>query len=144
MQFLSEDTVLLDAKATTAEEAIRLAGNLLVSTGKVRPSYIEAMIKGYRDIGPYIVLAPGIAAPHARPEDGALTKGLSLIRLQEPVKFGHPTNDPVRIVCALAGTDNTGHLEMLQYLASVLGDPDRVKGILTVKNFQEFSRLLEQ
>ncbi|MHB1407274.1 MAG: PTS sugar transporter subunit IIA [Desulfitobacteriaceae bacterium] len=143
MQLLNEAVVLLNAEAKTAEEAIRLAGDLLVKAGKVRESYVNAMVKGFNEVGPYIVIAPGIAAPHARPEHGVIEKCLSFVRLQEPVKFGHPTNDPVQIICAIGGVDSSGHIEMLQYLASILGDPDKIKQILTVKNYKEFIKLIE-
>lgn len=143
MQLLNEAVVLLNAEAKTAEEAIRLAGDLLVKAGKVRESYVNAMVNGFNEVGPYIVIAPGIAAPHARPEHGVIEKCLSFVRLQEPVKFGHPTNDPVQIICAIGGVDSSGHVEMLQYLASILGDPDKVKQILTVKNYKEFIKLIE-
>lgn len=143
MQLLNEAVVLLNAEAKTAEEAIRLAGDLLVKAGKVRESYVNAMVNGFNEVGPYIVIAPGIAAPHARPEHGVIEKCLSFVRLQEPVKFGHPTNDPVQIICAIGGVDSSGHIEMLQYLASILGDPDKIKQILTVKNYKEFIKLIE-
>ena len=143
MQLLKEDVVLLNAEARTTEEAIRLAGNLLVNTGQVRESYVDAMVKGFNEVGAYIVIAPGIATPHARPENGVIEKCLSFVRLQEPVKFGHPTNDPVQIVCAFGGVDSTGHIEMLQYIASILGDFDKVSRILAAKNYKEFIKLLE-
>lgn len=143
LQLLTEDVVLLDAEVKTPEEAIRLAGNLLVRAGTVHESYVDAMVKGFQEIGPYIVLAPGIATPHARPEHGVIAKCLSFIRLKEPVKFGHPTNDPVQIVCAIGGVDNTGHIEMLQYLASILGGDEKVQRILEAKSYQELIKVTE-
>lgn len=137
---LSQQMVLLDAKANSAEEVIRLAGELLVNTGKVKSAYVDAMVNGYRDIGPYIVLAPGIAIPHARPEHGVKEQCISLVRLSEPVAFGHPFNDPVQLVCAIGGVDNTGHITMLQALADVLGDPIRLRRIMEAVNYQELEQ----
>ena len=42
----------------------------MVDAGFTEPTYTEAMIDVVRDMGPYIVLAPGLAMPHARPEMG--------------------------------------------------------------------------
>jgi mannitol/fructose-specific phosphotransferase system IIA component (Ntr-type) len=140
---LSQEVVRLDAEAKTAEEAIRLAGSLLVEAGKAEAGYVDAMVKGFREIGPYIVLAPGIAIPHARPEHGVKEQCLSLVRLKEPVVFGHPANDPVRLVCAIGGVDNTGHIGMLQALASVLGDANKLQGIMEAATFSELQRAIQ-
>jgi ascorbate PTS system EIIA or EIIAB component len=137
MLALTEKVIRLDVEATTPEEAIRQAGALLVADNKVEERYIDAMVKGFNDVGPYIVLAPLIAIPHARPEHGVLEQGVSLVRLKTPVVFGHPTNDPVQIVCAICGTDSTSHIGMLQSLAAVLGNKEKLETILTTKSKEE-------
>ncbi len=43
----------------------------------------------------HIVIAPGIALPHARPEDGVIDSTVAVVRLAEPVNFGNEDNDPV-------------------------------------------------
>lgn len=134
---LNQNLILLDVEAASAEEAIRKAGALLVEEGKVEDRYVDAMVKGFQDVGPYIVLAPGIAIPHARPEHGALEQSVSLIRLKTPVEFGHPTNDPVQLVCAISGTDPTSHIGMLQSLAAVLGDKSKLAAIMEAKTNEE-------
>jgi ascorbate PTS system EIIA or EIIAB component len=142
MSILNERLVALEVEADTAEEAIRKSGELLMNEGKVEQTYVDAMVKGYKDIGPYIVLAPGIAIPHARPEHGVNEQCLSIVRLKEPVAFDHPTNDPVRLVCAIGGTDNHGHIEMLRSLSESLGDQAKLEGMLKAKNYEEFSSYL--
>lgn len=121
---IDERLVRLDVTARDAEEAITLAGRLLVDAERVTPAYVEAMLEAFRTLGPYVVLAPNIAMPHARPEHGALREGVAVLRLAEPVAFGHPDNDPVRVVLPLAGTDPVAHIEVLRRLARVLMDPD--------------------
>jgi len=101
------------------EDAVRKAGELLLSKGKVRPEYIDAMIKVTKELGPYAVIAPGVALPHARPEDGALNIGLSILILKQPVYFGSP-NDPVYIVIGFSAIDKKSHLCLLKDLAEVL------------------------
>ena len=137
MLALTDKLISLDVEAETPEEAIRQAGALLVAGNKVEERYIDAMVKGYKDVGAYIVLAPLIAVPHARPEHGVLEQGVSLVRLKSPVVFGHPTNDPVQIVCAICGIDSTSHIGMLQSLAAVLGNKEKLETILTTINKEE-------
>lgn len=144
MEALNHNLIRLDAEADTPEDAIRAAGALLAAENLVEERYIDAMVKGYKDVGPYIVLAPSIAIPHARPEHGALKTGFSMVRLKKPVAFGHPTNDPVTLVCAICGTDNTSHIGMLQSLAGILGDKKKLGIILSSKSKEEILSLLKE
>jgi ascorbate PTS system EIIA or EIIAB component len=142
MLTINKNLIQLDVEAETAEEAIRTAGKLLAAENKVEERYIDAMVKGFEDVGPYIVLAPSIAIPHARPEHGVLEQGFSLVRLKKPVVFGHPTNDPVQLVCAICGTDSTSHIGMLQSIAAVLGDKAKLEIILKSDSEEEILSIL--
>jgi ascorbate PTS system EIIA or EIIAB component len=121
---LDERTVRARVEAHSADDAIAAAGRLLVDTGAADEGYIGAMQAALREIGPYVVVAPGVAIPHARPEDGAHDVGVSVVTLSSPVAFGHDVNDPVDLVVAFAATDKTAHLEMLRQLAALLADHD--------------------
>lgn len=127
---IDESLVELDAHPDDAEHAIRLAGRLLVDGGLATEKYVEAMVTAYRELGPYIVLAPKIAMPHARPEHGALSEGIAVLRLASPLRFGHPENDPVSVVIPLVGVDADAHIAVLRKLSTVLIDPAAVATIL--------------
>lgn len=142
MTLLKKKAVLLDADINDPIEAIKVSGHLLMEARCATEEYVDAMIKGFQDVGPYIVIAPGIAIPHARPENGALKKGFSLLRLKNPIAFGHDKNDPVKLVCAIAGVGNTGHIEMLQEIAMILGDKERLNQILTAKSFGDLEKII--
>jgi len=101
---------------------VRKAGRFLISLGLAREPYPEAMVQCARDYGPYIVIAPGIAIPHARPEEGGLHEGIALIRLENPVSFGHPENDPVDLLFAFTAADSGGHVALMADLAGALAD----------------------
>jgi len=77
------------------------------------------------------VIAPGLAMPHARPNDSVLETGMSLVTLAEPVSFGHAKNDPVRVVFGLAALDHDKHLELLSEFAAKFSQPDFVNTLLT-------------
>jgi PTS system ascorbate-specific IIA component len=78
------------------------------------------MKKVMNELGPYCVIAPGIALLHARPEDGVKKACLSLITLKKPVPFGHSTNDPVDVVFTLGARNKEDHIEALAELADYL------------------------
>ncbi|MAT44232.1 MAG: PTS maltose transporter subunit IIBC [Anaerolineaceae bacterium] len=141
--YLTPEMVRLQIDVKDWEAAVRAAGNLLVDAGYVSPNYIEAMINAVHEMGPYMVLAPGLALAHARPEDGVLKMGISLVTLAKPVNFGSEANDPVNLVIAFGGTDHESHLGLLVTLASFLEDESRRKELASVKTYQELDQLIK-
>lgn len=128
----------------TREEAVYESGKLLVNAGKAKESYIDAMLSYLDEYGPYIVLTNGIAMPHARPEDGAIDVGFSLVLLDEPVNFGHADFDPVSLVIGLCAVDNKSHLNALKELVDIISNEEKVKKIMTASSKQEILTVLNE
>lgn len=114
--------IRLDVPASDWREAIRVAGDLLVSSGVASDSYTQSMIRTVEQHGPYIVITPGFALAHSRPDESVARTGMSFVRLATPVAFGHKSNDPVSIVVALAAIDDSAHRNALVDLAGILAD----------------------
>ena len=115
--------------ASSWPAAIRAAGQGLVDQGAAEARYVERCVAQVEEVGPYIVVAPGIALAHARPEDGALALGISVAVLDRPVAFGHAANDPVDVVLAFCSPDRDSHVGLLSALARRLaaGLADRLR-----------------
>jgi mannitol/fructose-specific phosphotransferase system IIA component (Ntr-type) len=128
-KLIRENLVAVDVEVDDWQEAIRAAGNLMVTDGAVEERFVDAMIRVATEFGPYIVVAPGIALPHARPEDGVIEASIAIVRLKTPVNFGNEDNDPVYLVVALAAVDQEQHIDGLRQLALVLGDDDKIIAI---------------
>ncbi|GAA3736053.1 PTS system ascorbate-specific IIA component [Spinactinospora alkalitolerans] len=129
-RLLPVEAVVTGIEAEDWRAAIRAAGELLVAAGATTGAYTEQMQRAVEEYGPYIVIAPGLALAHSRPSGAVLRDGLSWAGLASPVKFGHPRNDPVRLVIGLAALDHDGHSAALARLAGMLGDPDRREALL--------------
>lgn len=108
---------------------LRAAG-ALVGIGAATATYPSACIEVIEEHGPYIVLSPGLALVHARPETGGLQVAVAVTRLAEPVSFGHSRNDPVDLVVAFCTPDQNAHVDLLGTLAAALGGglADRLRG----------------
>lgn len=119
-----ESLVLLDVEASNWQDAIRKAAQPLVDNGKVTPGYVDDIIAGVNELGPYIVITEHVALPHARPESGALESAVGIVTLKDPVEFGSAENDPVKFLFPLSAKDNESHLGALQSLVELLSDPD--------------------
>ncbi len=140
---LRPNLIAVNVHVSDWQEAVREAGRLLVEDGAVEPRFVDAMIEVVKEFGPYIVLAPGFAMPHAKAEAGCIKSSLSLITLAEPVEFGNPENDPVYVVAALAAVDHGSHIEALSQLADVLANDSVVDEWAKAKDADEILKIVE-
>jgi ascorbate PTS system EIIA or EIIAB component len=141
-QLLPIDAIRLGETAADWRAAVRLAGDALVASGATTPDYTDQMVATVEQLGPYIVIAPGIALAHSRPSPAVLRSGISLVTLLEPVAFGHRENDPVRLVIGLAAVDEEGHITALSTLAEFLSDETRREGLIGAGNADEVARMV--
>ncbi|MCM3718315.1 BglG family transcription antiterminator [Fictibacillus phosphorivorans] len=131
-ELLTTQTIQLAAKVTDWKEGIRTASKPLLELGTIEESYVESMIESIEANGPYVVITPGVAIPHARPEEGVRSLSMSLLKLDEAVEFA--PGKPVRLIIVLAAADSESHLRALVQLTTLLGDPANIEDILQSKD----------
>ncbi|HDN05306.1 MAG TPA: PTS sugar transporter subunit IIA [Chloroflexi bacterium] len=141
-ELLPIERIALNVQANDWEDAVRSVGRLMVDTGVVEEEYIEGMIATTKELGPYIVIAPGVAIPHSRPEDGVITTCLAFARLNPPINFGNEANDPVRVLFALGAMDHSEHVEALKEIAEILTDQDQFDKLLKAETVREITEIL--
>ena len=139
---LSEDNVSFHYPAETWEDVIRHGGQLMVDAGFIEPTYTEAMIDVVRDMGPYIVLAPGLAMPHARPEMGAKQVGTALVTLEKPIDFGSPENDPVSVAVFLCAPNKDEHIQLLTDIATLFEDEEFLDAAVNFESIEDVQAFL--
>lgn len=123
------------------QQAISKAGQLLVASDEIKPSYIDRMISGVKELGPYIVLTPRFALAHSAPGDDVLQTSASLITLDEPIDF-NSTKGPVDVVMALACRDKNSHMAYLQKIAEMLMRQDMLSRIESCCDADELYQLI--
>lgn len=141
---LSEDNVSFHYPAETWEDVIRHGGQLMVDAGFTEPTYTEAMIDVVRDMGPYIVLAPGLAMPHARPEMGAKQVGTALVTLEKPIDFGSPENDPVSVAVFLCAPNKEEHIQLLTDIATLFEDEEFLDAAVNFESIADVQAFLSE
>jgi len=141
---INEDLIATQQKVDNAFGAVDLAGKLLKENGLINDNYISAMKDNLKENGPYFVIAPRIAMPHARPEEGSEGVGISIVTLESPVKFGHPTNDPVSLIIGLCAIDHQTHLNALAELMDILSDDEKLNNIIKSKNKKDILNILKE
>jgi ascorbate PTS system EIIA or EIIAB component len=121
-----DSAIVLGADAVDWRAAIEIAGAALTASGSTTADYAHEMIRMIEEHGPYVVIAPGLALAHARPGPAVLRDGLAVVTLAEPVAFGNPYNDPVRVVLGLAVASPEHHLSLVAEIANVFNDSDAI------------------
>lgn len=126
---LSQDRVMVDYEADDWEDAVNHAGELLYKDGAVEERYIQAMIQKIETYGPYIVICPGTALPHADAEEGVIYEAASLMRLKKPIDFHHEMNDPVKYVIGMSVKSAESVNQAIYDLMMIFGN-ERIRKIL--------------
>ncbi|MEB5751464.1 PTS sugar transporter subunit IIA [Leclercia adecarboxylata] len=124
------------------KQAIRLSAQPLLAKETITEEYVEAIFKSHQELGPYYVLAPGLAMPHARPEQGAIKNGLSLLHIKQGVSFNADENDPIYVVIMLCALSGDEHINMITALAEIFSDDERLSALLKASTLETIQTVI--
>jgi len=131
MDLLDQENVIIREAAADWKDAIRISVKPLEERGFVEPEYKEAIIANVEALGAYIIIAPHVALPHARPEQGVIKSQLAVTLFRKGVKFENKET-PVKLFIVLAAENNDSHLETLVMLSEILKDEGNVEKMISV------------
>jgi len=122
MSILSKERIALQQHAFDKSDAIRKAGNLLVTSGCVLPEYVDGMLT--REQSMSTSLGNGVAIPHGIFEnrDHILQTGISVLQLIDGVEWDED-DEEVHLVIGIAASSDE-HIGVLANLADVIEDDD--------------------
>ncbi|MGB8344915.1 MAG: phosphoenolpyruvate--protein phosphotransferase [Ktedonobacteraceae bacterium] len=120
---IDEQQILLLADATDKQEAIRQAGQLLVTSGCIEAGYIASMLNREKVANTF--LGNGIAIPHGLPEDRELIRQTGIAVVQIPHGITWNPGETVQLIVGIAAKSDE-HIEVMKRLTRVLGDKDQV------------------
>lgn len=143
-ELLNKDAIRIIESVSDWKAAINQSAEPLLRAGNISPQYVEAIFKAHEKLGPYYVLGPKIAMPHARPEEGALDIGLSMLVIKNGVNFNSKHNDPVHLVVMLSATDANSHLGLLQKLAELFSEENDIDAIINAANIDEVISIINK
>ncbi|NUU66547.1 PTS sugar transporter subunit IIA [Enterobacteriaceae bacterium BIT-l23] len=135
--WLPEENIQFVDAVNDWKQAINLSAAPLLKSRAITEQYLEAILKSHQELGPYYVLAPGLAMPHARPEQGVIKNGLSLLHIKEGVSFDARENDPIYVVIMLCALSGDEHIRMISALAEVFSDEMRLEGLLKAETMHD-------
>ena len=141
-KWIYDTTIILQDSVESWPQALELCAKPLLNLQVIAPEYVTAIIEQHQTLGPYYVLAPGLAMPHARPEEGAKGLGLSLLKLKQGVSFGAGEFDPVDVIVMLAAPDKRSHIEMISALAELFSSDEDMNKLHQATNIEEIKTII--
>ncbi|MBC2250331.1 BglG family transcription antiterminator [Listeria sp. FSL L7-0123] len=139
---LPKERIAFQESVADWREAIQVASKSLQQEGYISRNYQHAMIENIEKLGPYIVIAPGIALPHASVDDGAYRVGMSLLRLDKPVSFSSKAKDQVKLIIVLASIDSYTHINALSQLTNLIMKHHLLEQIEQAESAAEIAAML--
>ncbi|QNE02761.1 PTS sugar transporter subunit IIA [Vibrio vulnificus] len=125
---IENNSIKLQAQASNWRDAIKIGTDMLIASGAIEPCYHDAIISSVEELGPYICIAPNLALPHARPENGVNRTAFALVTLETPIYFDGE-DEPVDVLITLAGSSSDEHMEGLMEVTQVLDDEESDTGV---------------
>ena len=128
---LERSNIQLQARVSNKVEAIRAAGNLLVSSQYMKTAYVDSMLAREKVANTF--LGNGIAIPHGLQKDRELILRTGIAVLQVPDGVQWNRGETVHLVVAIAARSDE-HIGILANLTNVLTDEDIVRQLATTND----------
>lgn len=136
MELLKAENVQILEGASDWKEAIRKSTEPLEKGEFVTAAYKEGIIENVENLGPYICIAPHVAMPHARPEQGALKTQIAVTLFRKEVTFNRE-DAKANLFITLSAADADSHLQVLVKISELLQDEDTAAKILNAASENE-------
>ena len=140
----NDGIVITTEENMSVDAALDLTCSTLLASGKIEASYVDAIKATHKEIGPYYVLAPKIAMPHARPEDGVNEAALQLTVFKNGVDLGSTDNGDVYFSITLAAMDSDSHINTIMKLAELFQNDDDIDKIIAADNHADIIEILKK
>lgn len=143
IDYFPDGAISIKNAAVNWQQAIDYSMEVLLQKGYVTSSYIDAIKTTTRETGPYYILAPFVAMPHARPECGAIKTGLSLTLLKNTVEFGE-NKEPVKLLIGLSAADSDEHIGAIQALSEMFCEESQIEALLNANTERQLMDIIAQ
>jgi PTS system ascorbate-specific IIA component len=127
--YFGAGSIVAQDTSPSFDAAVSQSVSLLVASGKAQLSYVDEVLESLKTLGPYFVIAPGLALAHAKPSDSVLAPGMALLKLAQPVISGS-ANDPVSLVFSMCSPNASEHMEMLADFGQIMSTDQVMTNLL--------------
>lgn len=120
----------IDQENPSWKNLIQLAGQPLLDDGLIAQEYIDEIVTTCTEKGPYMNIGPNIVLAHARPLPSTRKAVMALLLSKQPAALLDDPAHTARLWIFLATPDDQSHIELIQKLAALLMNADRVQRVL--------------
>lgn len=143
------EDILLDVECEDWEEAIKLAGKIMIENKICDITYIESIIERVKEFGPYMVMSNKVALPHSKNIGNVFKSKMVLLNFRNDILF--PENTPVKTMLTFTSQDEDTHLDALsnfldlvnnyKFLEKLENNPSKKKIVDIIKKYEFLSNL---
>lgn len=138
MELFSEQYVqYIDQEHVSWQNMIQMAGQPLLDDGLIAQEYVDEIITTCTEKGPYMNIGPNIVLAHARPLPSTKKAVMALLLSKQPAALLDDPAHTARLWIFLATPDDWSHIELIQKLATLLMDANRVQRVLAANSQEE-------
>ncbi|MCM3411727.1 BglG family transcription antiterminator [Metabacillus litoralis] len=138
--FITPEMMVTKQSVNSWEEAIEIASQPLLQNGAIQETYITTMKERYPTLLPHISLRMNIAIPHAKPEEGANSVGMSLLKIKDGIQT---ENGKLHLVVVIAAVDKKQHLNALLQLIKLAEMDDVVQKMIELDSKEDMFNLIK-
>ena len=144
--FLGKDLVdIRPEPAKDWQDALQQAAGKLIEHQYILPGYVDEIIGNVEKNGPYIVIVPGVAMPHAMAEsENVLGTAIGFAKFPAPVVFDPADPEKkAQLLFTLAAKDPEQHLQNIGDLSDLLMTEGLIDQLLAVNSVDDFKAIVD-
>ncbi|MGL6066197.1 MAG: BglG family transcription antiterminator [Cetobacterium sp.] len=146
------EDILLDVDIFEWEEAVRLAGNIMIQKEICNLNYVDSMVEKIKEFGSYMVSNNKVALPHSKNNNNVFKSKMVLLHFKNEIIF--PDKIPVKAMLAFTSEDQNNHLGALSNFLDLVNNynflekldkaPTKKNIIDNIKKYEFLSNLGKQ
>jgi sulfate permease, SulP family len=143
--YVTEQLILLDAKARTRDELLDMMVTQAVKSGvvKKKEEFLSSILE--REALTPTIIGRGVAVPHAHSGSASDKVVVVFARLQEPITYSDGNPDRVQFVFMVAtGTNEREYLNVLRLIATNIGNEDVYRRLKTAGDISEAHHIISE
>ena len=142
-KMMDDDLIQFITGVDQWEEAIVRSGDRLIAKEYIDDTYVQEILDCVKEHGPYIVLIPGVAMPHATVGAKGVNKtGISLTVFDQEIYFDEEKH--AKLFFTVATNDPDQHLENIQNLMELLMDEENLEILMNAKELDDLKKIKEE
>jgi ascorbate PTS system EIIA or EIIAB component len=141
--YFVDNSILFLEKVSGWREAVDKVTEPLLAAGTITTNYVDAIKDSISAPGgTYIDLGGQVALAHARPESGVNQTSLSVLHVKESFLLADSSEHPITTMFCLAAQDSNAHIELMQSLAGLLTDADKLQALHSAESVEDLKKSL--